>query len=161
MASFDIKSLFTNVPLNETVEICINESFTNTEIVNGFNRTQFKNFLKLAVNDCIFLFDGKTYKQCDGVAMGNPLGPTMANAFLCYHEKIWLRDCPTDFKPIFYRRYVDDTFVIFRLKEHIPLFLDYINSKHNNIKFTVEIEQEQKIPFLDIEISKTAGRFRT
>ena len=47
----------------------------------------------------------------DGVAMGSPLGPTLANAFLCHHEKKWLNDCPNNFKPGFYKRYVDDIFV--------------------------------------------------
>ena len=46
--------------------------------------------------------------------MGLPLGPTFANIFMCYHEKLWLRECPDHFKPVFYTRYVDDTFVLFR-----------------------------------------------
>ena len=36
------------------------------------------------------------YKQIDGVAMGSPLGPTLANAFLCFHEQIWLNECPDE-----------------------------------------------------------------
>ena len=52
-----------------------------------------------AVKDIIFLFNGKTYLQIDGVGMGNPLGPTFANLFLCFHENNWLQNCPLQFKP--------------------------------------------------------------
>ena len=45
--------------------------------------------------------------------MGTPLGPTLANVFLCYHEKGWPQNCPSEFKPVIYRRYVDDTFLLF------------------------------------------------
>ena len=47
-----------------------------------------------------FKFEGKIYKQIDGVAMGSPLGPTLANTFLCFHEQIWLNECPDEFKPV-------------------------------------------------------------
>ena len=48
----------------------------------------------------------------DGVAMGSPLYPSLANAFLPYHEQKWLDGCPSEFKPVFYRRYVDDVIFI-------------------------------------------------
>ena len=43
------------------------------------------------------------YKQLEGGDMGSPVGPTLANTFLCYHEKRWLDKCPKKFKPVFYR----------------------------------------------------------
>ena len=86
MASFDVKSLFTNIPLKETVNICIEKLFHEESMVFGFSKEQLHKLLSLAVTDCYFLFDDKVYKQKDGVAMGNPLGPTLANAFLAYHE---------------------------------------------------------------------------
>ena len=59
---------------------------------------------------------------------------------MCYHEKLWLRECPDSFNPVFYARYEDDTFVIFSDESHYKLFLNYIDSKHVNINFTVETE---------------------
>jgi len=93
--------------------------------------------------------------------MGLPLGPTFANIFMCFYEKVWLSDCPLDFKPIFYRRYVDDTFLLFRQKEHANLFLQYLNSKHASINFTIETEQSGKLSFLDTLVSRTGNRFET
>ena len=86
--------------------------------------------------------------------MGSPLGPSLANAFLCHHEKIWLDECPTEFKPKYYRRYVDDVFVLFSSPEHLPLFQEYLNGRHINISFTCENEVENKIPFLDVEVNR-------
>ena len=47
------------------------------------------------------------YTQVDDVAMGFPLGPSLANAFLCHHKTKWLNDYPNKFKPVFCKRYVD------------------------------------------------------
>ena len=79
------------------------------------------NFLKLATTESSFIFDNKLYKQTDGVAMGSPLGHKRANVFLCHYEKTWLNECPSQFKPAVYRRYVDDIFVLFKSKEHLSL----------------------------------------
>ena len=89
--------------------------------------------------------------------MGSPLGPTFANIFLCHHEQKWLEFCPSHFKPVLYRRYVDDTFVIFKHKSHAPLFLDYLNSQHRNICFTMDGEKNSKLSFLDLTIEKHKG----
>ena len=91
--------------------------------------------------------------------MGPPLGPTLANAFLCYHEKIWLQNCPSEFKPFIYRRYIDDTFLLFRLKHHIEKFRNYLNRQHKNIKFTSDAENENSISFLDIKIIRGNNKF--
>ena len=81
-------------------------------------------------------FDGKICKQTDRVAMGSPLGPSLTNAFLYFHEQIWFNDCPEDFKPVYYRRYVDNIFVLFRSLDHLEKFTNHLNSKHKNIKST-------------------------
>lgn len=93
--------------------------------------------------------------------MGSPLGPTLANIFMCHYEKIWLQDCPTSFKPCKYFRYVDDTLLLFRSSDHIKLFLNYLNDKHPNIKFTHEVESNGSLPFLDINISRDNNYFTT
>ena len=93
--------------------------------------------------------------------MGNPLGPTFANLFLCFHENNWLQNCPLQFKPKLYRRYVDDTFLIFSDPSHIPLFLTYLNSQHPNINFTYEMEKDCTLNFLDVTINRKNNSFCT
>ena len=87
MASFDIQSLFTNIPLGETIEIIVSELFGTSSKFLQFTKKQFKDLLNLAVKDSPFIFNSNTYTQIDGVAMGSCLGPTFANAFLCFNEK--------------------------------------------------------------------------
>ena len=105
MTSLDVDS---NVPLDETIKICIDELFKSKMTVSRFNKKEMIEMLSLTLKESIILFDNKYYSQIDGVAMSSPLGPTLANIFLCYHESNWLKDCPKDFKPVYYKRYVDD-----------------------------------------------------
>ena len=93
--------------------------------------------------------------------MGLPLGPTLANVFMCNFENTWLSTCPLEFKPVIYKRYVDDTFILFRDPSHAPLFLNYINSKHLNINFTMETEQNSALPFLDVSVHRFNNTFQT
>ena len=72
-----------------------------------------------------------------------------------------MSDCPSDFKPTFYRRYVDDTFLIFKSSSHIPLFLEYFNSRHPNIEFTCDNEIDCKLPFLDMHVERSGGKLST
>ena len=123
MASFDIKDLYTNIPLEETIEICL--SLLHAPLIN-LPLDLFKKLLELSVYNTMFAFNGKYYKQKDGLGMGLPLSPTLANIFLCYHERKWIQECPAEFRPVFYRRYVDDTFLLFRNPSHLHDFLEYI-----------------------------------
>ena len=92
--------------------------------------------------------------------MGSPLGLTLANAFLCFHEQIWLNECPDEFKPAYYRRHVDDAFVLFRSPDRLEKLKNYLNSKHINIKVTCEKEQNNVMPFLDVLITRTSNGFK-
>ena len=147
VASFDVTSLFTNVPVRETVDIVLGSLYENEEMICGMTRNQFKKLLELCVNDNHFIFSQEHYMQHEGFAMGSPLSAPMANLFLCHHEVKWLNDCPERFKPLVYRRYVVDTFLVFKKREHIDEFCDYLNGKHPNIKFTKEYENENKLSF--------------
>ena len=86
MASLDVDSLFTNVPLEETINICVDELFKSDSGIHGLNKKQITEMLALTTKESIFLLDMAFYTQVDGVAMGPPLGPSLANAFLCRHE---------------------------------------------------------------------------
>ena len=87
MCSSDVDSLFTNIPLERTIEICTNELFKESEAVEALSKTEYKELLSLATKNSHFIFDETLYKQIDGAAIGSPLGPTFANAILVYHEK--------------------------------------------------------------------------
>ena len=80
---------------------------------------------------------------------------------MCAHESKWLDDCPVSFKPVFYQCYIDDTFVLFNFQNHAVQCLNYLNSKHPNIKFTMDAEKDGKISFLDVSVSCKYNTFTT
>lgn len=162
MTSLDVENLFSNIPLHETIQICLNYLFPLPHsLVLGLNRKFFQVLLEHSVLNSFFIFSNRLYKQIEGLGMGLPLGPTFANIFMCFHEKQWLADCPSSFKPVFYRRYIDDTFVLFKNRSHAKLFLDYLNKKHCNIKFTMECETNDALPFLDTKVCRRNNAFDT
>ena len=154
MASFDVDSLFTNIPLRETINICIQSLFRNCTEVYGFNRPNFTKLLELASLNSFFMFDGKYYQQVESLGMGIPLGPTFANVFMCHHESQWIDDCPLSFKPAQYLRYIDDSFLLFKNKNQCLQFFRYLNNKHPNINFTVEHENNGTLSFLDVKLER-------
>ena len=161
MASFDVESLFTNIPLKETIDLCVDILFYDRTNIDGITKDYFHDLLTICMSESLVLFDGEYYKQIDGVAMGSPLGPTFANIFLCFYEQIWLENCLVEFKPVVYRRFVDDTILLFRSYEHIEKFRAYHNCQHPNIKFTSEIEENNCMSFLDIKITRELNSFST
>ena len=127
MGSLDVDFLFTNISLEETIDICTNARFENKEKVEGLLKIEFKELLFLATKQSYFIFNGKLYKQVHGVTMGSPLGPTLANAFFLHFEKNWLQNCSSDFKPYYYWHYVNDIFVLFTSPQHLEAFQTFLN----------------------------------
>ena len=148
MASLDVDSLFTNVPFGKTIKICIDELFKSEMTVSGLNKKEIFEMLSLTLKESIILLDNKYYSQIDEVVMCSPLGPALANIFLCHHKSNWLKDCLKDFKPVYYKRYVDDIFVLFNKPEHAQFFREYLNKKHKNMKFSIETKTNGHFPFL-------------
>ena len=93
--------------------------------------------------------------------MGLPHSPVFATIFLAFHEEQRFTNCPAHFKSVLYRRYIDDTFVLFSDKSHAPLFLNYLNQQHNNINFSMETESDRSISFLDVSVYRNADGFST
>ena len=139
IASFDIKSLFTNLPLTGTLNLCVQNLYRNETHVGNLTKSTFYGLLKITMFESFFIFDGKFYEHCDGVAMGSPLKPTLANVFMCHFQNIWSENCPAHFKQIVYRRFIDNAFLLFRKKDQAQKFKNSLNEQHKNIKLTSEI----------------------
>ena len=147
MAILDVESLFTNIPVNETIKNSVDDLFSSNIYQGKLSKSQLYYLLKLATSKSSFIFDNILYKQTDGVTMGSPLGHSLANAFLCHYEKLCLDSCPLEFKPVVCRGYVDDIFVLFKSKDHLLSFAKYMNTRHENVKFTFDFEQNNSFFF--------------
>ena len=81
MANLDIVSLFINILLEETIDNISSDLFFTADKVHNFKREELKQLLTFAAYESFFISDGEYYTQIDCVAMGFPLGPTLANPF--------------------------------------------------------------------------------
>ena len=99
-----------------------------------------------------FIFNGTFYNQRDGVAMGSPLAPVLANIFMGFHESKWLNEYNLN-KPKFYLRYVNDILAAFNKEQDSLNVLNFLNKRHPNIKFTIEKQINHFIAFLYVFIS--------
>ena len=144
-ASYDVESLFTNVPVKETIEYILEEIYKNKRLPKICTRLILKRLLLKLTTESTFVFQSTYYKQTDGCTMGGPLSVTFSNIYLTKLELDKVK--PT--KPKFYKRFVDD--VITRRRTDQPdLLLEEINKYHPNIKFTVESNPSK---FLDTNIT--------
>ena len=120
------------------------------EVADHLDREDVMALLKVVLNNCVFSFQGKFYKQLHGAAMGCPCLPVVANIYMEYSEKRALGpELPVSFTINTWLRYVDDVLTIVKKGTRDSL-LNYLNSIDPNIKFTIEPSNEQgAIPFLD------------
>ena len=155
---FDVLSLFTNVPLNETIYIIIKRIYDKKEINTDIPKKEMRELLYLCTKNAHFTLNNKTYFQVDGVAMGSPLGPVLANIFMVKLERNTIPALSNDM--LLWKRYVDDTICLIKITS-INKVLDTLNSYHTNIKFTIEIEPENKISFLDVLLIRSNSLIST
>ena len=99
----------------------------------------------------------KLFCQIDGVTMGSPLGPTLANFFLAHLETQFMKE-NRNFAPELYLRYVDDIFCAFTSNAYVIQFLEFLNSLHANLRFTFELGPD-RLAFLDTHISLPTNDF--
>ena len=126
MASLDVDSLFKNITLDETIDDWTDNLYHGKENPCNIPNSDFCNLLNIATKESLFMFNNIYYRQVDGVSMGSPFRPALANIFMCSFEGKWLRDCPNDFKPVFYRRDVDEIFALFSSPDHVDKFKEYV-----------------------------------
>ena len=148
LISYDVCSLFASIPLNETIDIAVNLIFDNNPNIK-ITKKELKTLFEFGTSGTHILFDGNFYDQIDGVAMGSPLDPVLANLFVGFHEKQWLSDFTYSIV-LLYRRYVDDIICLFYCENDAIKFFDFLNTRHPNIKFTFVKQVDGKLAFLDI-----------
>lgn len=152
MCSFDVESLFTNVPLEETANFLC-DYISNTGIDFPIPVNILKKLILICTKNIKFHFQGTGYRQIDGVAMGSPLGPTLADVFMAKIEQ----DASHRINELLlYKRYLDDILIVAHNREQIKSLFDFLNTLHPSIKFTCEFENNRSLAFLDILMTKRA-----
>ena len=142
--------------MSEVINVCADTLYSLENPV--LKRNNFILLMKLATEEVEFSFNNIMYRQVDGIAMGSPLGPTLANIFMGYLEYKILPDFDLECK---YVRYVDDCFIISNSEKVSSLLFDKFISIDNSIKFTEENEKDNQLSFLDVLIKRKHDKFIT
>ena len=162
MVSYDVISLFTNVPLLETINIVLDYVYApDSPVTPPFDKGTFRKMLVLC-SQSYFMYNDVLYQQINGVSMGGPLAPTLANACLAHLENKLLNSTESNcaYFPKLFLRYVDDCFALFDNFESADLFLKCLNNLHPSIQFTIE-RGNQCMPFLDVNVELCSNTFVT
>ena len=117
-----------------------------------------KQLLTLCTKNVHFTYDNKVYQQNDGVDMGSPLGPVLSGIFMMELENSLISTLNESM--ILWRRFVDNTIILVK-NDSITYVLDQLNSFHEQIQFTYEVEHDNKLPFLDFLLIKNANKIDT
>ena len=162
VASLDVVSLYSNIPIQESIDAAIELLEEHEESVDMFalSLSEIREMLMFVLESNFFEFDGAIYRQQQGLAMGNHLAPPLAIIFMSKFESRALSEYPL--KPLLYRRYIDDCILvwIFGIAAFLA-FVDYLNSRHPRIQFTAEYTHttnSHTISYLDLSISVSGGK---
>jgi len=161
MLSFDVESLFTNIPTLETIDIIVKLVYTkNRKYFHGLTKQELSKLLIVCTQQSHFQFNNDFFDQVDGVSMGSPLGPLFANIFMADFEKKTMEQL-SRLGVNKWLRYVDDIFATLKDKTTANSILDFLNKQHPNIKFTIEKEESNSLPFLDTRVVRNVGKYTT
>ena len=163
LLSLDVKSLFTNIPVEEVINVVRTHSTgPNPTFSLPVNPEIFCDILKVCTSFNQFCFNGKYYRQIAGVPMDSSLLPVMADIYMEYFKRFLLEDIPIELRPTLWLKFVDDVFCCFRDITKLDEYLARLNQIRPTIKFTVELSVlaadqadlpanvSERIPFLEL-----------
>ena len=151
LISFDVTSLYTNVPVDEAINECTNLLFSGKYKQPPVDKETFRTLLTVCSQNVLMLTNDGYYQQIDGLAMGSPPAPMLANGWLSKFDSTIRGDSDL------FSRYMDD--VVRDIdKNDIEKVLHNINNLHPSLHFTTEIEKEGSLPFLDMKIIRANGQ---
>lgn len=155
MASFDVKALFTNVPIDSAIKAIKRAIQDMDEDDLPVKKADFVKLVSLCINFSPFEFNGEEYNQHSGLAMGSPLSPVaacLAMEMLEQEEYIKIMG-----RGATWIRYVDDIMIVVPNGVDLRRKLDRLNRVNERIKFTLELEENGTLPFLDTSIMRSGG----
>lgn len=154
MMSLDIKDMYSNIPVTDTLDI-IQNNMENNPNISSTECDDILILIRVATNQNYFMFDNTIYIQNHGLPMGSPLSGTLANIYVDHLENKFLESFNKNNAILEWNRYIDDIFLIYdSTKVSHNHILDNINEQHANIKFTMETESNMRLNHLDLTISR-------
>ncbi|XP_065662724.1 uncharacterized protein LOC136085352 [Hydra vulgaris] len=157
--SYGVVNLYLSIPLGEATKILLDmlEHFPNLNKLTKLSVSEIKSLIELCLYKCYFLWNEEIHELVDSGPIGLSLMVVLAEGFLQFFENkaidIALHSNPPLVIKSFFR-YVNDSHARFTNKNNAIRFQQILNSQHHAIKYTIELEDENKILiFLDIQIT--------
>ena len=161
LVSFDVESMFTSGPVDECLEAITNR-LTELEPTilkeHGLAARTVVRLLRLCGTVLFRVPSGECYEQLWGFPMGGPISPLVCSYFIHLVELKAL-DTWKGERPAWWLRYVDDTSAAFP-RDAVPSFLVHLNATHDSIKWTVEVERDNRISFLDCLVLRAGEKLK-
>lgn len=149
--SFDVVSLYTNVPVKEAISECADLLYSGQHTLPPVDKSTFIELMQLCTCNVQMLTHDGYYRQIDGLAMGSPPAPLVANGWLSKRDPVIMENAKLK------ARFMDD--IIRSIKtSQIDHKMQEINSLHPSLKFTIERETNGELPFLDMLIQHCRGK---
>lgn len=145
LVSFDVVSLFTNIP-KELMIRSILHRWPDISRGTRINLDLFLEMVELCINNSYFCFRGKFYQQTFGTAMGSPLSPILADYVM--EDLLESVTKKLKFNVRVLKKYVDDLFLVLPQTE-VQNTLETFNQYDHHLQFTIEMEKDGTLPFLD------------
>ncbi|KFD61300.1 hypothetical protein M514_26548 [Trichuris suis] len=164
LVSYDVKDLFTSIPITRTLDILETLLVTDVNLTHRTNLSPF-HILKLVSFSMkegnYFRFQEEFFQQNNGAPMGSPLSPIFAEIFMEHLEEEAFNNKIAPTNPRLFKRYVDDIFAIVEVGKE-ELLLEHLNCLFPNcISFTIEKETRGRLPFLDALVIRSKNRLKT
>ena len=141
-----------------TINIILNRIYNRKEITTDISRLEIKELFYFCAEDVNFSFDNKIYIKNNGIALGSPFGPILANILMADFERSVMPSLASRLNS--WRRYINGT-IYFTKADLIEYVLSKLNSFHKIIQFNVEVEREARISFLDVLVVRDKTSIKT
>jgi hypothetical protein len=152
LISFDVEALYPSVPVDESIGLF--SDWINEQDISDVDAQLYVNLLRLVMQQRWLEFEGKIYKQKEGLFIGNALSPILAEIFM---GKLEEKAKEHSWFPRTWYRYVDDVIAVVKTGEETNI-LNELNKRHEAIKFTLEVEEAGSLPFLDLRLIRENGK---
>ena len=120
--------------------------------------------LEISIETYFKTLDGKIYFQGDGLPIEKSISKPLAGIYMHWFERTYVFNDNNQFKDniVFWKRQVDDIFFVWKgSKEELELFVWLLNGVEYRVQFTLEVEKEGFLPFLDVGLMKADGKLVT
>ena len=158
MVSFEVNSLFTNVPFEKTIEITLERIYEHKQINTSRSKKEMKQLLTFWTKNTHFTYNNTVHRQNDVVAMGSPRGLILSGIFMVKLENSFASTLNEGMA--LSRHFVNDM-IKFVKNNSIVYVLDQLNNFHEQIQFNFKGKHNNKLPFLDALLIKNANNTNT